>query len=217
MTIDALVALVSSLKGARAIGDLAYWEQVVPKIAPLVIDEISNAYDFSFTLADYSTVVTVANQAEYSLSGVNGDLRDVINIRYGTDLRPLTRLRTLDADDLLYDSTITDVWYWYSFDTDNDGNMVATLVATPTVAGTALHIRYRKKDIPLTEFPDGFGFVLARGILGWLDPEKQFTYDRALKGMIERYRVGGKDAQPAPIDPHLALGNRQISDLYGSG
>jgi len=217
VTASDVTKIIAALSEARSIGDEAYWAEVVPLIVPHVANEIANAYDFSFTMSEYSSVVTVANQSDYTLSGTNFNLRDIISIRYGTDKRPLTRLRTLDADDAVYDRTITEVQYWHEFDTDASGYPVVTLIDTPAVAGEILYVRYRLKDIPLGLFPDGFGYVLVRGVMAFLRPDKTDAYERALRGMIERYRSGGKEAQIAPIDPHLALGNQQIADVYGSG
>lgn len=217
MTTGDVTRIVAALPEAQAIGDETYWNRVVPLIVPHVADEVINAFDWAFTMNEYSSVETVADQSDYTLSGSNFDLRDIVSIRYGSDKKPLMRLRSLDADDMVYDTSITAVQYWHEFDTTNDGYPVITLIATPTVAGTALYVRYRLKDVPLKKFPDGFGYVLVRGVMAFLRPDRTYAYEKALKGMIERYRAGGKDIQIAPLDPHLVLGNNQIADVYGSG
>ena len=80
-----------------------------------------------------------------------------------------------------------------------------------------LYIRYRKKEIGLKDFPDGFSDVIVDGILGYLSDAKRIRFERSLKNMIRRYRVGGRDISLVGMDPHLSLGNARRAALNRMG
>ena len=227
MKINDVVKVISAMPEARKIGDEGFWAATVPALLNQVLDEIVAAHDFNFALKVYSTVVTIANEPNYEISGTNHDLRDIMSIRFGTNKKILGRWRPLDIDNLVSDvsgSTFGSVAAWSEFELSNGGYPIITLYDTPTTAGDALHVRYRLKDVPIERFPDAFGFVIARGVLAWLgDSEisahqtRIGVYREALDEMISRYRTGGKDINLAQVDPVIVAGHAQRSKLNQVG
>ncbi len=215
MTVDELINLVSALPSAREAGDKSYWSGVIPAIVGNVVDEIAMSHDFDFTINEYSTTTT-SGQAEYTLTGENHDLRDIIAIRYDST-EVMQRMRRLDAYDLLdEDSTIGSVSVWYQSGVDSSGFPKVTLVDTPSATKT-LKVTYRKRNIPLSAIPNDFGWVIAQGVIAWVDPRSRGDFNVALRKMIRRYQFGGKDVNLAQMDPHIARTNVEISDLNGAG
>jgi hypothetical protein len=217
ITVQDLTKLIATLPEARVINaDHQYWEQMVPTVVSSVLDEITSAYDFDFTLNEYSAT-SVAGTAEYELTGDDYDLRDIAGIRYGSDSTVLQRMRALDAHDLLEnDPDLGGVRVWYQSGVNAQGFPKVTLIDTPSTAET-IKVYYRKRNLELTNFPDDFGYVIARGVLAWVSQNHRLQFERALKRMIKRHKVGGKDYMMAQPDPHVAVTNRVISDLYGTG
>ena len=218
MDVGQISTIVAALPEAKDIGGKNFWNGVVPKFVPLIIDEIVGSYDFDFAVNEYSDVTTVANQANYELEGESKDLRDIINIRIGDSNAVLAKLRPLDADDLLDTNDVAGgVGAWYQFGLSGAGFPVITLVRTPTVGGDALKVRYRKNNIPIEDLPDEFGFLIVSGVLGWILPAKRVQDERLLTKVIKRYRYGGKDINRASAGPNIEATNMQISNIYGSG
>ena len=236
MTTDEVTVIVQALPTARSIGDDAYWQQTVPAMLNAILDEIASAYDWDFVMAEYGTEVTVASQADYDIRGAKNELRDIMSIRLGSAKTVLAKLRTLDADNARSGGgTFGGVKAWYSATLTNDGFPVVTLIDTPSVAGTALWIRYRTKTPQIHNFPDSFANVITLGVMAWVSDgialsgqnmmnsrhQGQFNaghrYQQALKNMIARYRTGGSDIDLAGVDPHITLANKRRSDLYGVG
>lgn len=235
MTTSDITALVRTLPVAASIGDETYWSNAVPVILKQVLDEIASSYDFNFVMSEYSSVQTVADQADYNIYGDNYGLRDIISIRLGSDKDVLAKLRPLDADNLLSGgNTLGGVKGWYSFKTTNNGYPVVTLFDTPSSGGDTLYIRYRMKNIPIQAFPDSFGWVIARGVLAWvasgqvvqgqngptsfsLQQDAEFRFRQALARMIQRYRSGGADIDMVGVDPHITLTNKRRANLNRVG
>jgi len=217
ITVENLTKLIATLPEARAINpNEDYWKQMVPTVVSSVLDEITSAYDFDFTLNEYSTT-SVSGQAEYEITGDDYDLRDIAGIRYGTDSTIIQRMRALDAHDLLEGgSNLGAVQAWYQSGVTANGFPKVTLMDTPSSAVT-IKVYYRKKNLELTMFPDDFGYVVARGVLAWVSESHRLMFEKALKQMIKRHKVGGKDYMMAQLDPHVVHTNRKISDLYGAG
>ncbi len=218
MTTDQVVKIISSMPEARKIGDDSYWKTVIPYMLQPILDEISVSYDFAFVLDEYSDVTTVADRSEYTMSGRNHTLRDIISIRYGSGYRVLDKLRTLDADDLKSSgSTFGDVAAWCSFKLSDSGFPIVTLFDTPATSGEVLYVRYRMKDVSIDRFPASFGWVIAHGVLSWVQVDFRPEFIGSLKKMIQRYRTGGKDISLATMDPSITTGNRLRASLNGIG
>ena len=218
MTNDDVVKIISAMPEARQIGDVSYWRVVVPTLLPTVLAEVTVSYDFDFIMNKYSTVVSVAGQADYEIRGANRELRDIVSIRYGADKRVLTKLRPLDADDLLSGGAMLGgTNAWYQFKLTNDGYPIITLFDAPGSAGDAIHVRYRMKDVPVERFPSSFSWVIAHGVLSYINTDHRLMFERALKKMIKRYKTGGKDINLTQIDPHLVLGHTRRAALNRIG
>lgn len=212
-----LKKIVAATPEGKAVGSETFWSQTIDSVLEPVLDKIATVYDFDFLMNEYSDVVTVVNQADYELTGANKDLRDVMNIRLGSDKDVLTKMRTLDADDYRSGGeTFDGVQAWYQFKLNSQGYPIITLMDTPSSVET-LYIRYRKKEISLKDFPDSFSHVIVDGVLGHLSDAKYRRFERSLKQMIKRYRTGGRDINLVGVDPHVTLGHSRRAALNRSG
>lgn len=206
--------VVASLPQSKAVGDMAYWNKVIPSYVDLVIEKIVMAYDWDFAMDEYSSVTSVSGTADYTLTGKNNSLRDIVSIRYGTKKTVLSKMRTLDADEALQGNpSLPDVSSWYQALRNAQGFPIVTLVATPASTGDVLRVRYRVKSISLDRFPSEFDYVIALGVMAWVHPDYMGLFNRALKGMVKRYSLGGKDYQPVSFDPHIMGTNRKKASL----
>ncbi len=214
MKIVDIVNVIASLPGSKAIGDKSYWEKVAPSYVNIVLEQVIAQYDWDFIMDEYSDVTSVAGQADYTLKGKNNSLRDIVSIRYGTELTVLSKMRTLDADEALQNTpSLATVSSWYQALRSSQGFPIVTLIATPATTGAILRVRYRVKNIDLSRFPSEFDHVIAYGVLAWVDPNLVQLFNFQLKKMIKRYRVGGKDYQPVSFDPHIMRTNRKKAAL----
>ena len=106
---------------------------------------------------------------------------------------------------------------WDQFSRNAKGFPIIRLLAVPGSGGTALHIRYRRNNVMLQNFPDEFGYVIALGVLGWVNPIMRRAFERQLKKIIKNHRKGGKDVQIVSINPHMVQTNNTVSGLYEAG
>ena len=215
---EQLAKVVAATPEGIAVGDKTFWSQTIDALLEPLLDKISAAYDWDFVMEEYSDETTVADTASYTFEGSNKDLRDVVNIRYGDSKKVLSKIRALEADDLLSDDGgLGGVKAWYQYGLDDHGYPQIVLVDTPATTGETLHVRYRRKEIGLKDFPDGFSDVMVDGVLGYLSDAKRIRFERSLKRMISRYRVGGRDISIVGMDPHLSLGNSRRAALNRMG
>lgn len=189
--------------------------QAIPRLLPSILDDIGQRFDWDFLLGEYSTA-TVANQAEYTLEGSAENLGDIVAIRYDNNV-VLQRLRRLDAYDVVDDSgTVGGVKAWYQSGISINGFPKVTLVDTPSEVKT-LKVFYRKKEIGLASFPDHFQGLIVNAYLMRFGKLSPAMWESQLSEKIHRHKAGGKDYNPATIDPHMARTQRKISNLYGMG
>jgi hypothetical protein len=216
MTVDSIAQIITAIPEMRVVSaDKDYWISVIGEVVEQVIAEIGTAYDFDFTLKDYGSVTSVADTAAYKLQGRNSDLRDIVAIRYGTEL--LDRIRRIDAYEIQESgASLGGTVAWYQSDLIG-GFPEVTLIDAPGTSGVALNVLYRRRNIELGTIPDEFGFVIAQGVLSWLRPDRRILFERALKKMIKNHKRGGKDIDLVGVDPHIAMTNNKIADLYGAG
>lgn len=217
MNVNDIAKVIAAVPANRALGDESYWRDVTANILPSVIDEVTQAFDWDFSITEDTSQSTVADTAEYTLQGKNKDLRDIVTIRLGTKSSVLQKMRRLDAMDLLENgSNIGSVSAWYQSGVDSSGYPKVVLIDTPTTIET-LKVLYRKRDIPIELFPANFQWVLKAGVISYVQPETRIVFMDAIKRMIKRHRVGGKDYNPAQLDPQIVQANRELNDLYGTG
>jgi hypothetical protein len=127
-------------------------------------------------------------------------------------------MRRVDAYDLVEnDNTVGGVKAYYQSGVDNRGFPKITLIDTPGTANQTIRVDYRKKNLTLAIFPDDFGYVIAHGVLAWVNPLHRRQYNKVLKKMINRHKAGGKDYNPMQMDPHIVGTNRRIANLSGGG
>ena len=216
MTVDSIAQIIIGIPEMRAISaDKDFWITTVGEIAKQVIAEIATIHDFDFTLKDYGSVVSEADLATYKLQGQNSDLRDIVAIRYGTEL--LSRISQIDAYEIQESgSSLGGTVAWYQSGMIADFPEI-TLIDAPATSGTALNVLYRRRNIELGTVPNEFGFVIAQGVLSWLRPDRRILFERALKRMVKHHKRGGKDIDLVGVDPHVTLTNNKIAGLYGTG
>lgn len=216
MTVDSIAQIITAIPEMRAVNaDKDYWISVIGEMVEQVIAEIGTAYDFDFTLKDYGDVTSIADQTAYVIQGKGKDLRDIVAIRYGTEL--LDKIGRIDAYELQESGgSLGGTTAWYISEMAGDFPKVA-LIDAPGTTGVALNVLYRRRNIELGTIPDEFGFVIAQGVLSWIQPERRILFERALKKMVKNYRRGGKDVDLVGVDPHITRTNNDIADLYGVG
>lgn len=219
MTADDLYKMIYAIPEARAISqEAAYWNEVTKRFIDPVLSEISVAHDFDFVLGEYSTLSTTAGAASYTIFGSDNDCRDVINVRYGDNDLLLTRYRATEVDAIKSEGQDpSSVFGWYTFARSSEGFPIIILVNTPSESGKTLHVRYRKKVIQLSQFPNDFSYIITVGVLSYLRPASRPLFDKLLKKMVMRYKAGGRDTDRTPISPELVRYNNDIADLYGVG
>lgn len=216
MTVDSIARIITAIPEMRAVNaDKDYWIGIIGGIVTQVIAEIGTAYDFDFTLKDYGDVTSVADQASYVIPGKGKDLRDIVAIRYGTEL--LNRIGRIDAYEIQESGgSLGGTVAWYQSGLVGKFPEI-TLIDTPTSAGVVLNVLYRRRNIELGTIPDEFGFVIAQGVLSWIRPDRRILFERALKKMIKNHKRGGKDIDLVGVDPHITMTNNTIAGLYGAG
>ena len=182
-------------------------------LMPGALDEVVMAYDWRFAI-DKATESSVADQADYTLEGNNGDCRDIINVKYDGDL--LTKMRQVAWDEYITDRTHTGVNTWIPTAPVN-GFPTITIKATPSTADEDITYRYRRKNVPIQDFPDEFGFVLVSALTKRIVPEYTAVYDNDLEEMINRYAYGGGESDQIKQDPKVVAKNNRRSRLMGFG
>ena len=219
MDIEKLKLMVASLPEARAISiDQPYWNDVVDAALDFVLDELLTAHDWDFATKEYESVVSVADQHDYSIRGDDNDCRDVVAIWYDDADKKLIKYWQDDMDDILAASQNPGgVFGWTQAETDDDGYPVVSLYNAPAASGTKIRARYLKTEVILKDFPAGFLYVIALGILSWVFPGRRRSFERAMKKIVRKYRRGGKDLHQTPINPRAVRANNEIAGLNGSG
>ena len=228
MDIQRLITLVSSKPAFRLIGlPDAEKTKAITEYARTAIDRIAMRKDFNFAVGTASTV-TVASQSDYTLKGNQDDCREVINIVYGSDAVLLDKVEGVqwDVDIELFESPSTPS-VWYELQLDN-GFPQVKIIATPSVADETLAYRYRRKNIPIEEFPDEWAFVLVDVIMMTLadvfkdKDERLVMYDfegkaeRSIRDMVNNYRKeGGGTPKRIQIDTVARLANIRRNQKYG--
>lgn len=215
MTLDSIVEYIASMPDAMKMGDKSYWKIVCGGMLPGVVDDVAMAYDWEF-LFDRATVAVTSGTSEYTLTGNGFNLRDIQDIRYGSDALQLVKYRPLDALDYISDNAPTDVVGWYQTGTNQQGYPVIKIFGTPTTS-TTMSVRFRKKDVKFVDFPDMFQNLFIAGLLSGISGERNRDYQAKMKMMIKRAKVGGKDFQRISADPQIIAGNRKIASLYTTG
>lgn len=218
MNTQDIVNVLVGLPESMNVGDLAYWKNKTPSYLRLVLNQVVDAYDWTFSTKSYETQTVTAGRNRYEITGKKNDLRDIINIKYGSNKIVLSKLRPLDADGMLQNNpSISGVNSWYIDSQSSKGFPEIILIGTPIVTGDILYIRYRVKNIPLTQFPSEFNHVIAYGILSWVNPAYLPVFETQIRKMVKRHSIGGKDYNPAPGDPHIAMTNRRNAVLSSGG
>ena len=181
---------------------------------PSVINEVLTSYTWPFMIGTSSTT-SVANQSQYVLEGANQDARDIINVKYDSDL--LQERNPVDMDEWLDERTLSDIEFWQTDGVVN-GFPRIKIMATPDTAGDTIDYRYIKNNLDLEDVPDEFDFVLSRGIASYLHPSYYGVYEKAIKKMIDHFSVSGGGERVAQLDRHLIwLNNRRVNKMGWGG
>lgn len=228
MDIAKLTTLVSSRSAFNLLGIPDDQKSaVIPAYAQSAIDRVAMRHDFNFSVAEKTDAATVVSQSDYTFTGNQDDCREIINIRYTTDDVLLEKYEGVQYDvDLKYFYAPSTPQLWYEVQSVN-GFPTVRIVGTPTTV-EVLKYRYRRKNIPIEEYPDEWGFVLADFVLAmladiWKNKDGQtVTYDfwgiaeKSMREMINGYRrEGGGSPKRIQLDNVARLANIRRNRKYG--
>jgi hypothetical protein len=163
------------------------------------------AHDWDFACNEVSTTTT-ASTADYTCKGNNYDCRDIINVRYNSDLVVLDRLNVLSNDRRKPDKTGSGVYGWTQFKRSGDGYPIITIHNTPTESKT-LKYRYRMKDRTLENIPDYFDYVINAMVKSRFDEVYMVPAEKLLASAIHKYRGGSDDYETLRLNPTIEDGN----------
>ncbi len=190
-------------------------ENMVRSFLGPTVQRITRAYDWDFVCAE-ATDAFVASTSEYSLSGDNDDCMDIINIRWGTSssLEVLEKLNVLENDRRKGSETATGIYGWTAFGRSDDGFPLVQIHNTPTEANVFKY-RYRKSGLTLSDIPADFDNVVIDDVLAQFDISLRPDANVSLKGMMDRYMVGGDEYETVRRDPVIEAGNIRRKGLQG--
>lgn len=185
---------------------------------PEVKKKVLYSHDWFFAI-DEADESTVADQADYILHGNNMDCRDIINVRYGADadsLELLDKRSGIDLDEWLTDRSQTAVAVWTLAGLDHSFPKIK-LVGAPSVSDYLIRYRYRKANVPDSDIPDDFSYLMITGLVSRLIPAYEPVFERDLKTMIDHYSYGGGEDNPAKQDPLVVSRNNRRATKFGWG
>ena len=200
--------------------DVAEKRDAIEAKVTVALPKIITSYDFPFVMRTGTDGVTVADTARYQLKGLADDCRDVQDVLYDVDETTLDEISETDyRDKYAGTSKPSSVVEWYP-DGEINGFPAIVLVGTPGVAGTTFKYPYRRKTMPVAEFPEEWMFVLLSCALYELFGKGAYsaTYDKMmgdLSQMIDDYDRGGTTPQPARMDSDWKKRNRERNALHG--
>lgn len=176
---------------------------------PLVLDRINLAHDWDFN-TNTLDLTTEANQGIYKCEQGQKKARDIITVLYGVDessVLPLDEFSTVDADDMQYKVGIGDVCLWKEAPRSSD---IAhfELVATPTLSGQWIKVRYRLDTPSIIDFPATFDLLLFKALLAMVVPrffEEGFQDELSL--MASRHQGKGREYKRVRSDPDVDAAN----------
>ena len=183
---------------------------------PIVVNKASTAHDFNFA-CDWTTVSggTVANQADYNLTGKSNDARAIVRVLYGAYETALEYKRQADIDTSLSGLERPTSVMWWTDAMPVNGLPTVTLIGTPTVAGEQIKYRYWKTGITPEQWPDGEIGVIVDGVVARFLPEFREVYKDSLNSMIAGYLTPKNASQPMPLNTQLAWLNRLRNSRHG--
>ena len=226
MDITKLTTLVSSRSAFSLLGIPDDQKSAaIQAYAQAAVDRVAMRHDFNFAIGE-TTDATVASQSDYTLHGNQDDCREIINVRYGDDDELLDKYEGVQYDvDLGLFNAPTTPQLWYEIQAVN-GFPTIRIVGTPTTVET-LKYRFRRKNIPIAEYPEEWGFVLADFVLAMIadifksKDGQTVTYDfwgvaeKSMREMINGYRrEGGGSPKRIQIDHVARVANIRRNRLY---
>ncbi|MEA1999268.1 MAG: hypothetical protein U9N61_08105 [Euryarchaeota archaeon] len=219
MTEKELVRMVEVMPAVRAL-DMSASEKKkgLQLFVGNIANEVAMAFDWDFTM-DQATETMVADTADYILRGNNDDCRDIIIMKYkGSDddtWYVLKEKSPVDMDHFLSERSVDGVGWWTIKRRTPDKAVEVTLYDTPGTTGDTLSYRYRRSDVPIGDFPDGFSGVLVSALAAKFLPSYRALYRLELNNMIDRYKSLGGSENPARLDRDIVTRNNEKSRLYG--
>ena len=180
---------------------------------PSITSKILYSYDWDFAV-DEETATSVIDQGSYTLKGKTNDARSIINIRYGSNLKLIDKMRQVDYDEWSTGRTISTVIKWVP-DGIHQGFPRIRLYSAPTASGDAIKYRYRRKDITLSEFPDDFDYVFESGLAMRIIPSFDSLFRDDLGDLIKMYDFGGGEDNQVKQDPLITHHNNRRARLFG--
>jgi len=195
---------------------------------PVAIGRITGRYDFKFAEQEEEfSGGTVANQSDYEFNSNKGQAIDIINIRYGIDLRELEKYEDIEMDNMLTNmDNPTTIFGWYPMG-ESMGMPKFRLIGTPTISGEKITLRFTVKVINVESFPETWIYVLESAVMaglgeyyetaqgGWLGNRYLEEFEKNLRQMIDYYEKQRLSKRPVMQDPQVRNRNIERNQLHG--
>jgi hypothetical protein len=187
-------------------------ERLVRIFIERVAQDIVESYDWDFKHAN-TTNATVVGQANYTLTGLNDDAYDIINIRFDDTDTVLDQLNTLETDRRAGDKSQSGIYGWNQYERDDQGFPIVTFVNTPDEVRSFTY-RYRRR-FSSNQLDSRFDNVVREGVMAEFTPELSIIYKESLNTLIDAYKVGGDEYETVRMDPNIEAGNIRRGELQG--
>lgn len=186
---------------------------------PSVLQAAAAEFDFDFVCKITThTGGSTINVADYTFTGDDNNCADVIDILYGSNELMLVHLSAADMDrylsNLEADERPVEVEVWTEKGRTN-GFPTVHLVGTPDATGETMKYRFRRNNVTIEEWPEGFVDVLIDGTLKRFIPDYLLIYKDSVRRMIDHYSKSKVSASPVPTDPIRQQRFREIARLHG--
>jgi hypothetical protein len=187
-------------------------DEIIEFYTALAINEISTRFDFTFVIGR-DTFDTIANQTDYEIIGISNDCRQCVSIWY-------------DLDDNGEVNDEENVEEWTEIGIQN-GHPLIRLKDAPITTGLTVDYKYRRKNVPINEFPDEWISTLIAVFMNVLtdafkteDGQTIFgSFDKKSEAAIVRmanyYRRSIGTYQRVQVDPETQNANRRRANLHG--
>lgn len=187
------------------------------KLLPLAISELAQYrdWDFACEVHDHSGG-SVAEIAEYTLIGENDDCQNVVNIRYGDDLKLLDKRDPTHMDWLQSGRTYTTVMYWV-LESRSNSFPVVRLIDAPSSTENTIKYRYWRNNVGIEDIPEDFAFVLELTLAKKMAPLYYTEWRDAMHEMVRRYTSAGGSDRPGQSDPVITRANNErarLNDMF---
>lgn len=186
-------------------------EETIENYLLPALNKIVSSYDFDFARGQ-SSITVESGVSTYKLRGHADDCRDIISLWYDGDDDPLPYKRPADSDRDVGRYNPNGVSWWTDYHRTDDFPVVK-LVAAPDQSATLIY-SYRRSNLTVDVFPDGWIHVLVGGVVDELvGGYRKFRND--LDQMKGYYKGSRRQSQPMPMGEMWEKMNRERNRTYG--